>query len=299
MKTFIKKHSVPSYYVLTFAISWVGVLLVIGGPGRIPGTPEETTKLFPTVYLVTVAGPSLGGILMTGLISGKAGIRELLSRLLRWRVGARWYAVALLTPALSVLATLLALSLLSPEFLPGFLTMSAGTSSLQLSFGTILVLGLATGLLEELGWTGFAIPRLRLRHGVFTTGLLVGFLWGAWHFLSNAWASNSTEPVPVALFLPAILFSFLPPFRMLMVWIYDRTRSLLLGVLMHASLVTFWLVSTPKAMSSAALVTWYIAWAAVLWAAVGLVAAANRGQLARRPRRSRADELSLINRRAA
>ena len=40
-----------------FAISWGGMLPIIGGPGAIPGTAEETTKLFPAVYLVTVAGP--------------------------------------------------------------------------------------------------------------------------------------------------------------------------------------------------------------------------------------------------
>ena len=65
-----------TYYALTFAISWGGVLLVIGGPGAIPGTPEETTKLFPVVYLVTVAGPSVAGTLLTGLVDGRAGFRE-------------------------------------------------------------------------------------------------------------------------------------------------------------------------------------------------------------------------------
>jgi hypothetical protein len=51
---------------------------------------------------------------------------------------------------------------------------------------SLLVIGLAaglmTGLCEELGWTGFVIPRLRLRYGILTTGLIVGMLWGAWHF---------------------------------------------------------------------------------------------------------------------
>jgi membrane protease YdiL (CAAX protease family) len=45
--------------------------------------------------------------------------------------------------------------------------------------------GLLVGFLEELGWTGFAIPRLRLRYGVVITGLIAGVLWGAWHLLTN------------------------------------------------------------------------------------------------------------------
>jgi uncharacterized protein len=281
IKAFIKSHPVLSYFVLAFAISWGGILPIIGGVGAIPGTAEKTTKLFPAVYLVTVAGPSLAGLLLTGLTGGSTAFRELGSRLLKWRVGARWYAVALLTTPLTVMATLLSLSLISPEFLPGFLATSVKASMLQ--FGFVASVGLLTGLLEELGWTGFAIPRLLGRHGVLATGLFVGFLWGAWHFLSNIWGSGTSSGVPLALFMPAILFSFLPPYRVLMVWVYDRTESLLVAMLMHASLVAFWIISTPVGMVGVPLVTWYLVWAAALWAVVGAVAMANHGHISRQP----------------
>ena len=97
-----------------------------------------------------------------------------LSRLLAWRVGLSWYAVAILTTPLTVMGTLLALSLVSPEFLPGVLTTGDDASlagALTQQFGFLAGIALATGFLEELGWTGFAIPRLRVRYGVFTTGL--------------------------------------------------------------------------------------------------------------------------------
>jgi uncharacterized protein len=270
---------VLAYFVLTFLISWGGLLLVSGGPGAIPATAEETTKLFPAVYLVTVVGPSLAGLLLTGLAGGWTAFRELGSRLLKWRVGARWYAVAILNAPLSVMATLLALSLVSSEFVPGFLTTSVEASLLQ--FGFVAGLGLGTGLLEELGWTGFAIPRMRVRYGVFSTGLSVGLLWGAWHFLSNIWGSGTSSGVSLALFMPVILFSFLPPYRVLMVWVYERTGSLLVAILMHASLVAFWLISMPHAIAGVPLMTWYLVWAAVLWVVVAVVVVANRGQLSR------------------
>ena len=279
IKAFIKSYPVLCYFVLAFAISWGGMLLIIGGVGAIPATAEETTKLFPAVYLVTVAGPSLAGLLLTGLTGGWTAFRELGSRLLKWRVGARWYAVALLTTPLTVMATLLSLSLISPEFLPGFLTTSVKASMQQ--FGFVASVGLLTGLLEELGWTGFAIPRLLGRHGVLATGLFVGLVWGAWHFLSNIWGSGTSSGVPLALFMPAILFSFLPPYRMLMVWVYERTESLLVAILMHASLVAFWIISTPVGIAGMPLVTWYLVWAAVLWVVVGAVAVANGGHLSR------------------
>jgi len=96
IKAFIKRHPVLTYYALVFAISWGGFLLV-GGPDLFAGTNWQTDPLFWFAVLAMLAGPPVAGLLLTGLVSGRAGFRELLSRLLRWRVDARWYAVVLLT----------------------------------------------------------------------------------------------------------------------------------------------------------------------------------------------------------
>ena len=80
LKAFTGQHPVLAYYVLTFAISWGGLLLAIGGPGGIPGTPEEFERLFPFAILAMLAGPSVTGILLTGLVYGRTGLRELRSR---------------------------------------------------------------------------------------------------------------------------------------------------------------------------------------------------------------------------
>ena len=270
IKDFIKSHPVLTYFALTFAISW-GAILVVVGPGGLPVTTEQLTML----GLATLLGPSVAGILLTGLASGRVGLRELLSRLLRWRVGARWYAVALLTAPLSTAAVLLALSLLSPEFLPVMFT-SDDKATLLL---TGIAAGLVVGFFEELGWTGFAIPRLRLRYSVLTTGLIVGVLWGAWHYLLF-WESDSfSGALPLALLL-ARLFSWLPAYRVLMVWVYDRTGSLLVAMLMHVSLVASTVIVEPP-LTGGALLTYILVRAAVLWVAIAAVAVANRGQLER------------------
>jgi membrane protease YdiL (CAAX protease family) len=137
------------------------------------------------------------------------------------------------------------------------------------------------------------------RYGVLATGLSVGLLWGAWHFASNLWGTESSAPFPLALFLPVLLFSFLPPFRVLMVWVYDRTESLLLAMLMHASLNVFWLASTPPGITAVPLVTWYVAWAALLWVLAAAVSVTNGGRLTRQPVASRVDEPRPPARRAA
>jgi len=267
---FIKRHPVLTYFALTFAISW-GAILIVVGPGGIPVTTDQVVVL----GLATLLGPSVAGILLTGLASGRLGLRELLSRLLRWRVGARWYAVALLTAPLSTVAVLLALSLLSPEFLPAIFT-SDDKATLLL---TGIVAGLMVGFFEELGWTGFAVPRLRQHHGVLTTGLIVGLLWGAWHFILF-WESDSfSGALPLALLLVR-LFSWLPAYRVLMVWVYDRTESLLVAMLMHVCLVASTVIVEPP-LTGGALLTYILVRAAVLWVVVAAVAVANRGQLER------------------
>jgi CAAX protease family protein len=251
---------------------------MVVGPGGIPGTTDQFETLLPYVVLAMLAGPSVAGVLSTGLVHGRAGFREFLSRLLKWRVGARWYAIALLTAPLLVTVTLFALSLTSPVFLPGIVTTSQPAP--YLLFG--IAVGLAAGLFEELGWTGFAVPAMRLRCGVFATGFIVGLLWGAWHFLASWWGSSgSSGALSMAVYLPVMLFSFLPPYRVLMVWVYDRTGSLLVAMLMHASLTGSMLVFGPLAISGVALLTYNVVLGAALWVAVAVIAVADRGQLGR------------------
>jgi hypothetical protein len=92
----IRRHPLLTYFILTFAISWGGILLVIGGPGAIPTPSEQAMKLLMVAIMVMVLGPSVAGILLTGIVYVRVGFRKFLSRLLRWRVHARWYVVAIL-----------------------------------------------------------------------------------------------------------------------------------------------------------------------------------------------------------
>jgi membrane protease YdiL (CAAX protease family) len=267
MTNFIKRHSLLIYFTLTFIISW-GAVLILAGPNGIPVAEDQAVVLGMALLL----GPSVAGILLTGLTSGRDGFRKLLSHLLRWRVSARWYAVALLAAPLSAVVVLLVLSLFSPEFTP-LIFISDDKASLILMG---LVAGLMVGCFEELGWTGFAIPLMRLRYSVFATGLTVGLLWGAWHFIMF-WESDSfSGTFPLAILLVR-LFSWLPAYRILMVWVYDRTESLLVVMLMHVSLVAAMIFFDPP-LTGWGLLTYLLARAAVLWVIVAAVTVVNRGQ---------------------
>jgi membrane protease YdiL (CAAX protease family) len=283
MSAFIRKHPVVACFVVTFAISWGGVLLLLGGDG-LPRTRKTLDEVLPYAIAIMIVGPASAGLLLTAVAGGGTGLRDLISRLLKWRVGIRWYAAALLLAPLLTLTVLLALSLVSPVFIPGIIATDDKMS--RLMFGLAAALG--AGTLEELGWTGFATPRLRRRYGILATGLLVGVVWGAWHImgqvvLASGTYSGSLSPRQFVITgVVGLLFGSLPAYRVLMVWVYDRTDSLLVAILMHASLTAATIVLEPLAISGTALLVYSAVSIAAWWIVVAAVAMATHGQLSRR-----------------
>lgn len=272
-ESFIKRYALIVYFVLTLAISWAGLLLIIGVGGFL-GTEAVPAEQMPVLIMVMLLGPTIAGLVMTGLVYGRAGYGELLSRLRRWQMSAGWYLIAILTAPGLVTIALLLLLLFSPAYVPGIVT---STDKVGMIAGG-LVAGIAVGIFEELGWTGFAIPRLRLRYGVLATGLILGLVWGLWHmplFISSAMASRSIPPLLV---LIVLLFSFLPAFRVLMVWMYDRTESLLVAMLMHASQTATTFIFAIPATEVETVIS-NLVYTAGLWIFVGVVALTNRGTL--------------------
>jgi CAAX protease family protein len=127
----------------------------------------------------------------------------------------------------------------------------------------------------------------RLRYGVLGTGLIVGLLWGVWHFITTFWSSGtSSGAISMAILLPGVLFivGVLPAFRVLMVWVYDLTESLLVAMLMHAGLSAFTVIlAVPPTIALVPGLTYDLVLAAALWAFVGAVAVAQGGHLSRQP----------------
>lgn len=281
-RDFIKKQAVLAYFILTFVFTW-GCMAIVAGPGGFPITEEQFETNGALVYVAMLVGPSAAGILSVSFSAGVKGLRELWSRLTRWRVSIRWYAVALLAAPLLITMVLLALSLISSEFQPAIFT---SDSRLALVLSAVTA-GLVVGLFEELGWTGFAVPSLKRRFGVVTTGLIVGLIWGAWHFPPFWKTDTFSAPFPLILLLGQ-LFSWLPPFRILMVWVYERTESLLVTVLMHASLMASLSALVPGELSGTNLLTWILTWAAVLWTVVAVIAIASDRRLSRQALREEA-----------
>jgi membrane protease YdiL (CAAX protease family) len=288
------RRPVLTYFVVTLAISWGGFLLA-SGSGLLAGASWQTDPRFMAAVSAMLAGPPVAGILLTVIVSGQAGLRDLLSRLLAWRVGGRWYAVALLLAPISEIVVLLALSRISQAFLPSIVT--ADDKAALLVSG--VAIGLVGGLVEELGWTGFAIPRLTPRYGVLGTGLIVGPMWGVWHLLQMWWVgSTSSDGLPLGLFLPVFFLSsvvILTAYRVLMTWVYDHTGSLLVAILMHASYIFTSLFVLAPPTTGVFFLTYSAVFAAALWGVVAMVAVANGWHLSRRPLQTGAGGRGLLS----
>lgn len=277
---FIRRHSILSYFVTTFIISWAAIIIVAIKSG-IPYNLENNSILFPIIVVAMLLGPMIASFLLIGVVYGKEGFRQFRKRLFTVKINIGWYAVAVLaTPAL-ILAILLPLSISSADYLPAIFDAEKKLELLLMGLGV----GIFGGFIEEFGWTGFVIPELRKKYGIFATGLIVGILWGIWHVLVTYWSSGDANSVfDPALFFPPLLFymGVLPVFRVLMVFVYDRTNSLFIAGLMHASLTSTTVFILAPVDTHKKLMIYYVILTAILWAIVGIIALANGGKLSKR-----------------
>jgi len=151
-------------------------------------------------------------------------------------------------------------------FMPGIITANDKVTFLGLGIAA----GLAAGFFEELGWTGFAIPKMQMKYSALATSIMLGMIWAIWHLLADFWGGYS---VYGALYLPHYLLWVvaLPAYRVLMVWVYNNTGSLLMAQLMHASFTGSQFLLTPSTASLADGILWYALFAATLCVAVVVV----------------------------
>lgn len=252
----LRNHPLTGYFALAFVVSWGGILVVLGASGFDPAgmSPLQTGLIFALMLL----GPSSGGLASTALTGGRAGLRELRVNLMQWRAKVRWYAVALLTTPMLLLAILWPLSaFIDPAFAPRFQW-------------PMLALGLVAGAFEEIGWTGFATRWMLMRQRMLVAGLGLGLIWALWHLLV---AFIYNYPSLGAAWLPEFVVFWIAPltaYRLLMTWVYVQAGSLPVAVAMHAS-YTGWLFVVFPASSFDQNLLWQTAFAVGLWAAVALV----------------------------
>lgn len=266
IKSFIKRHPLVSYFGTAYGITWGSILIFLASKGfQLTSLQvQDVSILFVIVFVAMLLGPSTSGILLTGLLDGRNGLRELWLQIRRWQVGLPWYAVSLLTvPVLTLIIFSALKGFVSPVYAPSF----------RIALG---IAGLFAGWFEEIGWTGFATPRLLQRHDPLKAGFFLGLLWACWHMLAD-FAGNIVNLSLVEWMAWFIIYWILPltAYRILMTWVYSHTQSVFLAQLMHAS-YTGWLIVLSPATPNTDLL-WEAIFAATLWILVGIVAL-NQGR---------------------
>lgn len=262
LAAWLRRHPLIGYFALAYGVSWCGILIIVGATGFnwAELRPLDTGLIFMSMLL----GPSAAGLALTALLEGREGMSRLGARALHWRVGMHWYGIAVMTMPLLLLAVLWPLSVwFDPAFAPRFQW-------------PLFVIGLVAGSFEEIGWTGFATPRLLTRHQWVFAGLSLGLLWALWHGLVDYRQNFNSLGTAWLLQFAVFYVAALTAYRLLMTWVYANTQSLLLAVLMHASYTGWLFVLYPDTSLGQGLV-WQTAFAVALWVVVFTVATLTAG----------------------
>jgi uncharacterized protein len=170
----LQAHPLRSFFVLTFLLSWlIWVPMALDHFSLLPFKINEGLVMIGR--LLGTLGPAVSAILVSSLIGGKRQVKALLGQIGRWRVRWTWYAAAgLVFPALIFIVARIYLFLPGAQPLP-FQQVSPGSLLVTMIILTISVMG------EEIGWRGFALPRMQENWTALKSSLVLGTIWTIWH----------------------------------------------------------------------------------------------------------------------
>jgi uncharacterized protein len=243
----IGRHQLATFFVLAFVFSWYPWIIALAR--------GQTSGPNPL-------GPLIAALLVAGIARGRPGLRDLLSRVVRARIGLRWYALIFGLPVLMCAIALgIMMALGSGVALPN----AAAWRELPERF---IFIFLFIGLGEEPGWRGFALPRLQERQTPLIASLILAPIWALWHLplMGNEF--------PAAV-IPAFLISLLGG-TLIQTWLFNRTKgSVFAQMLFHATVNTVGAgLAFPLFKRPAFVAFWYVH--AMLWLIVGSVVSGTR-----------------------
>lgn len=227
MLTLIKRHSLVAYFILTYIISW-GIWFPIVASAR--GWADWEVPY--AVYYFGSFGPLISALIVTFLTEGGTGIRDLFSRIFKFRIEFRYYVFAILAPiGLFTLAYLINRVVVGTWSDLGLL----GAADYLPPLGPLSVLGLwflTYGFGEESGWRGFALPHLQKDRSAANATLILALLWACWHLPAFFFRDTYVELGVIGFPMFAFMMIFT---TMVFTWLYNSTSgSVWIVIVFHA-----------------------------------------------------------------
>ena len=202
LRTWAAAHPVAAFAILAYVLSWTLWAPIVAGGGG---------PLVTALFFLGALGPAGAALIVTRAIG--APVRPWARQIVKWRVPLRYYAYALGLPALLFALVNIELALVGQD-----VDLSLLGERLPAYPGSFLLVVTIGGGFEEPGWRGFALPRLQAQHTPVKATLILGLVWGGWHL--PLYGLGAVGPIAFVFFYT---------------WLYNRTGSVLLCILLHAS----------------------------------------------------------------
>ncbi|WP_255198472.1 CPBP family intramembrane glutamic endopeptidase [Halorarius litoreus] len=215
LRTWISRHQFASFVLVTYVFTWAvhGVLFLLD-------LPQSWT--FSVLAGIGAYGPVVGAAVVVWASDGD--LRAWVMQAFKWRVHPAWWAVALLLPALIIVAATGVFVLLGGELVV------TGLETLVVYPFLLLYVLVIGGGQEELGWRGFAQPHLQGRYGAFVAAIVIGVVWATWHAPLFLLPGATQSGFDFSIYLGGILAE-----SVILAWVYNNTGgSVLLAGLFHA-----------------------------------------------------------------
>ena len=208
----VRRQPLVSFFVLAFTLSWGLGAILNGHPLLAPDGSFVSGVLIAALTVVAIA-------------DGRAGLKDLAHRIVRWRVSPRWYVVVFVLPVVIVGTVVALLPIFGGDSLDW--SKQPALASTAVLFAVLVVLPIGAPVSEEIGWRGVALPRLLIGRSALTASLILGVVWSLWHL--PVVISDPELRVPVPFLLQVI------PISVLFTWVFVHTRaSVFIAILFHA-----------------------------------------------------------------
>jgi len=234
------------YVLMVLTISFGAILKIVGLEGILTGSHGVSVEILGAALLL---GTLVSGLLLTGIFDGRNGFKRIIREILVWKAPVIWWLISIFAVPIAIGCSVLILS----PFLSNPLPAMYKTENMLTMILSAAGAGIFVSIGEEIGWTGFLLNKVRATKSIVRTGVFIGFIWGLWHMVLFIVPDSFSSSIGI-LTLVMKLFTTLPVVRIIMIFVYENTKSFLITTTVHVSFVMSMMLFEPAFTNSEMLI---------------------------------------------